>query len=241
MYLADKLDDSFFRALFHSELGGIAIGDLASATIIEINEVLLDILGCERSDIVGVPSGWIKFTPAEYRHLDEAAIRQVMEEGHSDPFEKEYERPDGSRVPVRVSSAVVPGFPDKLIVFVTDVTDERAAREREQAIQQRLEIAISAANQGIWDFDLVTMTMVYSDRAKEIYGLPPDQPVTYEQIRDATHPDDLPYTSAQLLRAIDPEIRDRSKYEYRIVRPDGTICWALAYGEAVFEGPPGEE
>src|SRR5439155_8836809 len=76
---------------------------------------------------------------------------------------------------------------------------------------------------------------------KEIYGIPPDQPITFEVIRDATHPDDLPFTHAQFNRAIDPNIRDRNSYEYRIVRPDGTICWALAYGEAVFEGPPGAE
>jgi PAS domain S-box-containing protein len=82
--------------------------------------------------------------------------------------------------------------------------------------------------------------MIYDDRAKQIYGLPLDQPVTFEIIRDATHPEDLPYTHAQLDRAIDPKIRDRNSYEYRIVRPDGTICWALAHGEAVFEGE-GEE
>jgi PAS domain S-box-containing protein len=165
----------------------------------------------------------------------------VQAQGHSAPFEKEYQRPDGSRIPVRVSSAIVPGYPDRLIVFVSDITQERAAHTRERAIQQRLEIAISAANQGVWDFDLVTGEMIYSDRAKEIYGLQPDQPVTYELIRDATHPEDLPFTSAQFQRAIDPEIRDRSSYEYRIVRPDGSICWAHAFGEAIFEGPPGAE
>jgi PAS domain S-box-containing protein len=78
--------------------------------------------------------------------------------------------------------------------------------------------------------------MIYDDRAKQIYGLPLDQPVTFEIIRDATHPEDLPYTHAQLYRAIDPNVRDQNSYEYRVVRPDGSICWVLAYGEAVFEG-----
>jgi PAS domain S-box-containing protein len=237
----DTLDDAFFRALFHSELGGIAVAELPSATIIEINEILLEILGCEPRDIIGVPQAWLKFTPPEYHHLDQRAIEQIIEQGHSDPFEKEYQRADGSRVPVRISSATVPGYPERLIVFVSDITQERAAHERERAVQQRLEIAISAADQGVWDFDLSTGEMIYSDRAKEIYGLSPDQPVTYELIRDLTHPDDLPFTLAQFQRATDPEIRDRSSYEYRIVRPDGTICWALAFGEAVFEGPPGGE
>ena len=88
----------------------------------------------------------------------------------------------------------------------------------------------------MWDYDLITGEMVYDDRAKEIYGLPLDRPVTFDMVRDATPPEDLERTLAQLERAIDPKIRDRSSYEYRIVRPDGSICWALAHGEAVFEG-----
>ena len=164
--MPDRLDDAFFRALFHSPLGGICVADLPSATIIEANEVLLQLLGCRRDELVGVPHAWLNFTPPEYQHLDEQALRQVQEEGRSDPFEKEYQRPDGSRVPVRVSSATVAAYPERLIVFVTDISEEKAAHERERAAQQRLQIAISAADQGIWDFDLVTRQMIYSERAK---------------------------------------------------------------------------
>jgi PAS domain S-box-containing protein len=239
--LVDQLEDAFFRALFNSELGGIAVADLSSLTIVDINETLLRTLGRAKDEIVGVPSAWMRITPPEFLHLDDKAILQIQSEGHSDPFEKEYLRPDGTRVPVRVSASNVPGYDHKIIVFVTDITGERAAREREEAASKRLHIAISAAQQGVWDWDLVTGEMVYSDRAKEIYGLSPEAPVTYELIRDATHPEDLPATSAQLKRAIDPAVRDRSSYEYRILRPDGTVTWALAYGEAVFAGPAGDE
>ena len=44
--------------------------------------------------------------------------------------------------------------------------------------------------QGVWDYNLVTGEMVYDERAKQIYGLPVDQPVTFETVRDATHPED---------------------------------------------------
>ena len=108
-------------------------------------------------------------------------------------------------------------------------------------MQDALFRALSASNHGVWDYNVETGEMIYSAKAKEIYGLPVDQPVTFEMIRDATHPDDLPNTHSQLLRAIDPAVRDRSSYEYRIVCPDGTIRWAQAYGEAIFTGEPGHE
>ena len=235
-----RLQDSFYRALFESPVVGIAVGDLAAQAIIAANGRMLEILGRSREELEGIPEAWRGITPAEYHHLDERALAQLLERGHSDPFEKEYVRPDGSRVPVRLTAARLDKEPEKLVLFVQDLSADRQAGERERHIQRRLEIALSAAKQGVWDYDLVSGEMIYDDRAKQIYGLPLDQPVTFEIIRDATHPEDLPYTHAQLDRAIDPRIRDRNSYEYRIVRPDGTICWALAHGEAVFEGE-GEE
>ena len=239
--MPDKLTDSFFRALFDAPVLGMAVVGLDSRRIIATNPRLRQILGVGEAEMEARAERGREFTPSEYHALDDDALRRLIETGHVEPFEKEFVRPGGARVPVRVSASIVPDFPDRAVIFVEDIAAEKQGRERERAIQQRLEIALSAAHQGVWDFDLVTREMVYSDRAKEIYGLPLDQPVTYETIRDATHPDDYPFTSAQLLRSIDPAVRDSSRYEYRIVRPDGSICWALAFGEAVFEGPPGAE
>jgi PAS domain S-box-containing protein len=236
-----RLQDSFFRALFNSPVAGIAVADVASQAVTATNSRMLEILGCSREEIEGAPEKWRELTPAEYHALDERALAQLRERGHSDPFEKEYLRPDGSRIPVRVSVSSVENEPDKLVAFVQDLSAERSARKRESEIQKRLEIALSAADQGVWDFDLVTGEMIYDVRAKQIYGLSPEQPVTFEVIRDSTHPDDVSTTLGLLARATDPAVRDRSSYEYRIVRPDGSICWALAHGEAIFDGEPGAE
>jgi PAS domain S-box-containing protein len=236
-----RLQDSFYRALFESPVVGIAVADIASLSITATNSRMLEILGRSREQVEGIREIWREMTPVEYHKIEERALAQLLERGQSDPIEKEYVRPDGSRVPVRLTVTTVEGEPDKVVAFVQDLSADRAARARERDIQKRLEIALSAARQGVWDYNLVTGEMVYDERAKQIYGLAPDQPVTFEIIRDATHPDDLPVTHGRLLRAIDPKIRDRDSYEYRIVRPDGTICWALAHGEAVFEGEGDQE
>jgi PAS domain S-box-containing protein len=234
--VAHRLQDSFFTAVFNSRVAGIAIGSVSTREISATNTEMLRIVGRPREDVEGGTERWREFTPPEYHHLDEAAFEQFLTTGRADPFEKEYVRPDGSRVPVRISVSGVDNDPDRLLVFVQDISAEHAARDRERQVQKRLQIALSAADQGVWDWDLISNEMVYDDRAKQIYGLPLDQPVTFEIIRDATHPEDLPFTHAQMERAIDPKIRDRNSYEYRILRPDGSTCWALAHGEAVFEG-----
>lgn len=117
---------------------------------------------------------------------------------------------------------------------------DQQLREREALLaalresQARLDLATSAGGVGVWDWRLPTNEIVYSAEAKAIWGLPADQPVTLEQVRALTHPDDAPRTTAQRDRALDPDIRDEAPYEYRITTPAGEERWVLARGRAVF-------
>lgn len=99
----------------------------------------------------------------------------------------------------------------------------------------KLELVGAAAGLGIWDWDVLTNRIEYSERAKAICGFAPDQPITFKMVQDITHPDDYPWTSALARRSLDPDIRERRPFEYRIVRPDGGVRWVLAHGHAVFE------
>jgi PAS domain S-box-containing protein len=100
----------------------------------------------------------------------------------------------------------------------------------------RLELALRAASIGIWDWDLRNNRFDYSDRARAIYGFAPTGEITYEMVRDVTHPDDLPYTSTQAKRAIDPQLREDRPYEYRVIKADtGELRWVRAEGHAEFE------
>ena len=100
----------------------------------------------------------------------------------------------------------------------------------------KLELALRAANIGIWDWDLQTNKFDYSERARSIFGFEPTGEITYEMVRAVTHPDDFPHTSAQAKRAIDPALREDLPYEYRIFRADtGELRWVRAEGNAVFE------
>src|SRR5436190_742789 len=132
--------------------------------------------------------------------------------------------------------------------WISDARREAEAEARahhwQSAVQEneaRLRLATQAAGVGIWEWRLDTNEMIYSPRAREICGFEAAAPVTYDMVAAVTHPDDFPWTSAQAARALDPLVRDRSPYEYRIVRPSGEVRWVVASGEAVFEAGPGGE
>lgn len=150
----------------------------------------------------------------------------------------------GERSIFESPSAVRPGSIMEFTVFpycgglgvsFRDVTQTRLAEAALRESQARLETATAAAHLGIWDWNLQTGEMHYSERAKAIRGFAPGEPVTLAMISAAIHPDDLPRTRAMAARAIDPAIREHLPYEYRIIRPcDGKVRWMLAYGEVVY-------
>jgi two-component sensor histidine kinase len=101
--------------------------------------------------------------------------------------------------------------------------------------EARLELATQAASLGVWEYRPLTEELIYSEEAKAICGLPPGAPVTLEQARGIVHREDLPRTTQQRLRALDPEIRDTAPYEYRIITPAGEERWIVNNARAVFE------
>ncbi|MEJ0012658.1 MAG: PAS domain-containing protein [Bauldia sp.] len=156
-----------------------------------------------------------------------------------DQYESEYRirRPDGAERWILGRGRVIRDLDGKPVRFSgadLDVTDRKLTEHALAQSEARLRIAVEAADLGIWDWDLARNAMTWSDRAKAIAGLPAALPVSFEQIRDITHPDDLPRTSEMAARALDPAIRSKEAYEYRIVRPDGSVRWVVAHGEAVF-------
>ncbi|ACA19887.1 signal transduction histidine kinase [Methylobacterium sp. 4-46] len=167
----------------------------------------------------------------------EARWRHVLVSGEPALFEA----PSAVR-PDRITEFNVFRFGAGLGVTFRDVTDARQADAALRESQSRLEIATEAARLGVWDWNLLTDEMVYSERACAIHGLSPHAPVTLDMLRGATHPQDLPRTTEMAERALDPAIRERVPYEYRIIRPsDDTVRWVLAHGEAVFAPVDGVE
>jgi PAS domain S-box-containing protein len=117
---------------------------------------------------------------------------------------------------------------------------ERARAEEALRTQQaRLDLATRAAKLGIWDWRLDSGEIEFSPRAREIWGFPQEGAVTQAMLSTAMHPEDSGEVQAQFARATDPDVRDVSAYEYRVITPEGAR-WVRAHGEAVFEPRGGQ-
>ena len=100
----------------------------------------------------------------------------------------------------------------------------------------QLDLALSSADTGSFDLDLVTQELHWDDRLVRLFGY--ERETFGERLEDFNarlHPDDLERVSEGIARAIE-SVGDLS-LEYRIVRPDGTR-WVEARGR-VLAGPDG--
>ena len=111
-------------------------------------------------------------------------------------------------------------------------------RQMEQSLragEDRLRLALASASTGAWDWNLVTGALTWDHRMHELWGLPPDAPVTFETFLNALHPDDRAPTLEAIKAAQDPHQPVEYDVEYRVkgVR-DGAERWVAAKGGAHF-------
>jgi PAS domain S-box-containing protein len=103
--------------------------------------------------------------------------------------------------------------------------------------EARLRLATDAAGIGIHDFDPLSGTVQWDSRTRELWGVGPDEPVTYATWAGGLHPDDLAATEAAVARALDPGGDGRYFAEYRVINGrDRALRWVRATGQAYFAG-----
>jgi PAS domain S-box-containing protein len=124
--LADR--EGKIRRLVDANIIGIFAADL-EGRVIEANDAFLGMLGYDREDLVSSRVRWTELTPPEWRERDIRTLAELRSAGTVQPFEKEYFRKDGSRVPVLVGAVLFKEGGSDGVAFVLDLTERKRAEE----------------------------------------------------------------------------------------------------------------
>ena len=124
------------RRLVDANIIGILVWN-ADGDIIEANDAFLRMLGYERDDLASGRLRWRDLTAPEFRELSESSLAQALLTGHVRPYEKEYLRKDGRRLPVIVGLAMFEAGSREGVAFVLDLTERRQAEEKIRESERR--------------------------------------------------------------------------------------------------------
>jgi PAS domain S-box-containing protein len=125
------------RRLVDSNVQGVMLSG-SDGAITDANDAFLAIVGYTREDLEAHRLDWSTLTPPEYDEADRHALSELLARGVSTPYEKEYIRKDGSRVPILLGVASFEDNPLEGICFVLDLT-ERKRFEQQSFRAQRME------------------------------------------------------------------------------------------------------
>jgi PAS domain S-box-containing protein len=127
------------RRLVDANIVGIFIGDL-DGRLLEANDAFLRIVGYDRDDLLAGRLRWTDLTPPEWLERDRREwVPELKSTGALQPYEKEYFKKDGSRVPVLIGRAMLDERGTQGIGFVLDLSERKRAEA--EARQMQLELA----------------------------------------------------------------------------------------------------
>ena len=115
-----------------------------------------------------------------------------------------------------------------------DITAQKELEKGLRTSEERYELAVAGSDAGIWDWDILSGTIYYSQRFKTLLGYKSDEfPETLDAFFDRLHPEDAETVRA----ALDRHLQDRVPYdiEYRLRTHAETYRWFHARGQAIWD------
>jgi PAS domain S-box-containing protein len=128
--------EALFRGIFDSDLIGILLWN-SQGQVTNANNAFIKMTGYTRSEMQAGEIYYKNITPPEYHESDAQKIQILYENGEYQPFEKEYLCKDGSRIPILIGCAFLPGYKDRGVAFCLDITEKkRSEQERERLLAE---------------------------------------------------------------------------------------------------------
>ncbi|HEX3853266.1 MAG TPA: response regulator [Polyangiaceae bacterium] len=126
-----------FRRVFESNMIGLTFFR-TNGEVLEANDAVLQIMGYSRADFTAGELNWRKSTVPGFEQLDEKALAEMASNGVCTPFEKEFFRKDGSRVPVLLGGASLSEVSGTGVAFMIDLSERKQSQEERERLQAQL-------------------------------------------------------------------------------------------------------
>ena len=213
-----------FRSVAQSAHDAIVSAD-QRGNIIAWNTGAERIFGYQEAEVLGKPL--TQLMPARYQAAHEQGLERMRGGGAAKILGQTLElaghRKSGQEFPLEVSlSGWKTGEGTFYTGIIRDITERNRAVEKVAQLAERLELATSAAQIGVWDWNILKNELVWDDRMFDLYGVKKeDFGGAYDAWLSGVHPEDR----ARCDEAVQQALRNKKPYdiEYRIQWPNGIV------------------
>jgi PAS domain S-box-containing protein len=222
------------RRLVDANIIGIIIWNL-EGRILEANDAFLRMGGYDREDLISGRLNRTDLTPPEWRERDARTDAELKTIGSVQPFEKEYFRKDGGRVPVLIGLAGFGEERDEGVAFVLDLTDRKGAEEALRGSEAKFRDYAESASDWYWETDPDhKFTRVTDYERRLALGFGPASPIglaRWEYATDVESESEKWELHRSMLEARQP-FRD---FVYRAARSDGSLVYYKISGKPIYD------
>ncbi len=184
--------------------------------------------GCSRAEIVGKKQliDFIADADDQRRLMGYHALRRRTPGAAPKNYSFTFIDCSGTLHAVEVTIGLIPGTA-RSVMSLLDVTEQRRAEQALQESEERLNLALSAANDGLVDWDVRTGTIFYSQRTFTMLGYEPKAFVpTLPAILSLVHPEDRGRVGA-VFTDMAAGKRDHCEMEFRMRSASGEWVYIL--------------
>jgi len=216
----------------------VVITDVGGA-IQFVNQAFVEITGYTREEALGQNPRILKSGKQSNEFY--AEMWRAIGAGQVWQGEVTNRRKDGTEYEAQLTISPVrnaEGQVEQLVAIQRDVTAQRQAEQALAASEERLALAIEAADAGIWELHVDSGEAYFSPRWLSMLGYAPDElPHTYETWASLLHPDEAAAVQQAVQRHI--EAGEDFGLDFRMRTRDEGWRWVHAIGKAVEKAPDG--
>jgi PAS domain S-box-containing protein len=224
---AEHKNEELYGAVLRSAMDGFWMVDI-NGRFLEVNETYCRMNGYSEEELLSM---YISDVEDLESSDDTAAHMQKIIAQGEDRFESRHRRKDGSIFDVEVSVQYVHSKGGHFVAFLRDITERKRTEEAFRTSEERLSLALQAAEQGIYDLDLTTGEAVVTPEYALMLGYDPDEfHETNAKWIERLHPDDRDNVASIYRAYVKGEIPEY-KVEFRQKTKDGNWKWILSLGK----------
>jgi PAS domain S-box-containing protein len=228
-----RLSEARAWSVIESNVAGVFFAD-QDGHITDANDAFLQMIGYTREELQQSAIKWMSITPPEWAEADSQCVQNLMEHGVQAPYEKEFIRRDGTRVPVLTGVALMKseGQYDTGVAFVLDLSERKHAEAERRVLTERFQLMADSAPVLIWMCDAQNRGTWFNKRWLQFTGRSMEEECGMGW-GETIHPDDRERSVTTCSAAI--QRRESFTMEFRLCRHDGEYRWMLDTGVPLYD------